>query len=64
MEALAYYWDDFAPQRLVATFRAGMESFGNDPGKPGRLRAWAGQFSWQRAAEQYMKLYSSLAQQS
>jgi glycosyltransferase involved in cell wall biosynthesis len=62
--AEAYYWDDFAPESLVATFRAGMERFGNDPDKPGRLRAWAGQFSWQRTAEQYLKLYSLLAQQS
>jgi glycosyltransferase involved in cell wall biosynthesis len=57
----AYYWGDFSAESLVATFRQGMAAFRSDPEKAERSRVWSGQFSWRRAAEQYLELYRELA---
>lgn len=57
----AYYWGDFSAETVVATFRQGMEAFGNDPEKAERLRVWSNQFGWRRAAERYLELYRELA---
>jgi glycosyltransferase involved in cell wall biosynthesis len=58
--AEAFYFDDFEPEGMRRTFRAGLEAAARDPGKADRLRAWAARFSWQEAAREYLKLYGEL----
>jgi glycosyltransferase involved in cell wall biosynthesis len=56
----AFYFDDFDPDDMRRTFRAGLDAASRDPGKAGRLRAWAARFSWERAAREYLRLYADL----
>ena len=57
----AYYWDDFLPENMVATFRHEIDAFRNDPAKGDKLRAWSDQFRWRRSAQQYLELYRRLS---
>ena len=57
----AFYWPDFDPRAMAEVFTRGMAQHRADPGKPGRLRAWADRFSWERAAREYLRLYEELA---
>lgn len=56
----AYYFSDFEPENLCKTFRDGMQQFEKDPDKPARMIAWANQFSWEKAADQYLEFYQKL----
>ncbi len=56
----AYYFKDFEPQTLTKTFAAGMKDYENDPEKPTRIKAWASQFTWEKAATQYLEFYQEL----
>ncbi|MDX1911999.1 MAG: glycosyltransferase [Saprospiraceae bacterium] len=56
----AYYFSDFEPENLCKTFREGMQQFEKDPDKPARMIAWANQFSWEKAADQYLEFYQQL----
>ncbi|MDO8365547.1 MAG: glycosyltransferase family 1 protein [Saprospiraceae bacterium] len=56
----AYYFKDFEPQTLIETFSAGLKDFNNDPDKPKRMKAWASQFTWEKAADQYIEFYQQL----
>ena len=56
----AYYFKDFEPQTLIDAFAAGIEDFENDPGKPKRMKTWASQFTWEKAATQYLEFYQKL----
>ena len=56
----AYYFKDFEPQTLLETFAAGIKDFENDPGKSIRMKAWAAQFTWEKAAAQYLEFYQKL----
>ncbi len=58
--AEAYYFKDFEPKTLTETFASGMEDFQNDPQKPIRMKAWAAQFTWKKAATQYLEFYKSI----
>lgn len=55
--SLAFYWDRFEPEAMVRVFRAGIDIVTNDPDYGSKLRAYAAQFTWQRAAQQYLALY-------
>ena len=55
----AYYFKDFEPKTLKETFAAGIKDFENDPAKPARMIAWAAQFTWQKAAAQYIEFYQN-----
>ncbi len=52
-----YYWHDFDPDNMAATYRGGMQAFTADPHSAERLRARAAQFSWENAAEKYAAVY-------
>lgn len=56
----AYYFEDFQPDHLIETFSAGMRDFESDPGKAERLRSWAAQFTWDKAAREYIEFYQEL----
>jgi len=56
----AYYFNDFEPHTLTKTFAAGIIDFENDPMKPQRMKAWAAQFTWEKAAKQYLEFYQKL----
>ncbi|MFN0036596.1 MAG: glycosyltransferase family 4 protein [Saprospiraceae bacterium] len=56
----AYYFKDFEPHTLKETFAAGMKDFEKDPEKPARMQAWAAQFTWEKAAGQYLEFYQKL----
>jgi len=56
----AYYFKNFEPQTLTQTFAAGRKDFENDLEKPARMQAWASQFTWEKAAKQYLEFYQEL----
>ncbi|MFN0214434.1 MAG: glycosyltransferase family 4 protein [Saprospiraceae bacterium] len=56
----AYYFKDFEPQTITTTFKESMTNFENDLEKPKRLKAWASQFTWEKAATQYLEFYQEL----
>jgi glycosyltransferase involved in cell wall biosynthesis len=56
----AFYWDDFDPAAMREVYERGMAAVRADPGKAERLREWAGRFSWERAARDYLALYAEL----
>ncbi len=57
----AYYWQNFSPEHVVGTFRAGLRDYDRSPSKPDAIRQWASQYSWNRAAQQYQQLYADIA---
>ncbi len=54
----AFYWDNFDPETMKRTLKAGLESF--DSEKAGRVIAWANRFSWKNASAAYLQLYIDL----
>lgn len=56
----AYYFKDFEPKTLKETFATGIKDFENDPDKPARMQTWASQFTWEKAATQYLEFYQKL----
>lgn len=53
----AFYWPRLDTGTLARVFRQGMEAYREDPGKADRIRDWAGRFTWERAAREYLDLY-------
>lgn len=58
---LGFFWDDFAPAAMADVFRRGMQVFSSDADYPAKLQAHAQQFTWHRAAADYLRLYQQLA---
>ncbi|MSR38308.1 MAG: glycosyltransferase family 1 protein [Planctomycetes bacterium] len=56
----AYYFTDFDSETLISTFAAGMKDYKNDRDKPTRIKAWASQFTWEKAAAQYLEFYQEM----
>ncbi|GDY00897.1 hypothetical protein LBMAG49_02260 [Planctomycetota bacterium] len=56
----AYYFTDFDSETLISTFAAGMKDYKNDRDKPARIKAWASQFTWEKAAAQYLEFYQEM----
>ncbi|MCC7244559.1 MAG: glycosyltransferase family 4 protein, partial [Saprospiraceae bacterium] len=48
----AYVFPDFEPETLITTLEKGMNNAGNDPLKANRMRQWATQFTWGKAAKE------------
>lgn len=57
---LAFYWDSFEPAHMLAVFNEGMRAFDRDMARPATSVEWAGQFSWDRTAQQYLDFYSEI----
>jgi len=53
----AYYWKNFDANYMQQVFENGMKDFENDNAKINRIKAHASQFSWEKAARAYIKLY-------
>jgi len=54
----AFYWNNFEPAYMVDVFEKGMQEF--DSARAARSIEWASQFSWERAANEYLKLYETI----
>lgn len=54
----AFYWPDFEPESMNRIFRAGLNEFNAE--RSARSIAWTKQFSWEAAAQAYLKLYSEI----
>lgn len=57
----AFYFDNETTEGLVKTIADGLSSYDKDPAKIIRIRAHAAQFSWQKAATEYLHLYHELS---
>ena len=57
---LAYYWDNWSTEHLLAVWQRGMKEWGGDARFAEGAKKWATQFTWQKAAKSYKKLYQSL----
>lgn len=53
----AYYFDSFEPEHMQQVFAEGMRDFANR-NRAGEMKARAGLFTWERAANQYLELYN------
>lgn len=58
----AYYFADFEAETLTKTFEQGMENYSRNPEKPKRLKARANQFSWEKAAKEYLGFYREITE--
>lgn len=54
----AFYWQDFEPQNMVDAFEKGLSVFDNEKAK--RSVIWSQRFSWEQAANAYLKLYAEI----
>lgn len=57
----AYYWNNFEPNHMLNIFEQSMNEFYSDKTKPGRIMEWSKQFSWEKAAKEYITLYQLLS---
>jgi glycosyltransferase involved in cell wall biosynthesis len=57
----AFYWKNFNAEDMLQVFEAGMKTYHNDHEKAARIKAHAAQFSWEKAASAYLKLYEQIA---
>jgi glycosyltransferase involved in cell wall biosynthesis len=57
---VANYWDDFQPDRMLEGFQAGLERVRGDARFAEKSRRHAAQFSWSRAAAEYVAYYHEL----
>ena len=62
--AEAYYFQDFEPATIVSTYRNGIREYDDNPGKKERLKEWAGRFTWESAATDYLGFFSSVLETS
>lgn len=56
----AYYFESEEPESMAETIFDGLNDFQANPFRADRLRQQAARFSWERAAQQYWKLYSEV----
>ena len=54
---LAFYWEEFSAPAMAQVFNAGMSLVSHDSQYEDKLRQHASQFTWKRAAEEYLALY-------
>ena len=56
----AGWWDSFDPDHMLAVVRDGLAAAGSTPGFAAGQRAHAAGFSWERAAEEYLRIYGDV----
>lgn len=54
----AYYWDEMTPEKMAGIVLAGLGS--ENQGRQEARKSYAKAFTWERAADGYRKIYSSL----
>lgn len=57
---LGFYWKSFDPDHMLEVVRQGIEVTALDPGRSVRLQTHAQRFSWERAARDYLRIYSDI----
>jgi glycosyltransferase involved in cell wall biosynthesis len=57
---LGFYWKSFDPDHMLEVVRQGLEATALDPGRSVRLQTHAQRFSWERAALDYLRIYSDI----
>jgi glycosyltransferase involved in cell wall biosynthesis len=55
----AYYFENFEPDTMQRVFQQGMEHF-NKSNSSKEIKKWAQNFSWEKAAQEYLAVYQSL----
>jgi glycosyltransferase involved in cell wall biosynthesis len=55
----AYYFSDFDPENMCASFESGMNHYLQAKPEP-EVKKWANQFNWENSAKEYRKIYDSL----
>jgi glycogen synthase len=58
---LGFYWYDFSPDHMLDVFQRGQDVARRDAAFGDKLRAHAGQFTWERSAQRYLDLYRRVA---
>ena len=53
----AYYWPELEPEAMARRVEDGLRDFYADPQKAADARTWAGQFSWEKCAREYIDYY-------
>lgn len=57
----AFYWNDFKPKSMKKVVQQGLKEYHENPDKSARfLQEYGQKFSWDRAIENYLSLYSSV----
>ncbi len=59
---LAFYWDSFDADHMLRVFRDGMAAYAANPQYPVQLANHAAQFSWDKAAAEYVAIYRNVLQ--
>ncbi len=54
----AFYWDNFEPDSMDQIFKDGLRTFNSE--QAARSIEWTKQFSWEAAAQAYLKLYAQI----
>jgi glycosyltransferase involved in cell wall biosynthesis len=56
----AYYFDDFEPESMHASFEKGMNDFSNNDNRVAAVQQQAALFDWNKNAKEYLEVYRSL----
>lgn len=57
---LGFYWHSYEPDYMARVLTEEMQSVARDPDFGLKLRAYAAQFNWQRAAREYLSVYREM----
>lgn len=60
---VAFYWDNFDACQMAARVRTGLAIAAGSPDLAARAQARAAEFTWERAARQYLAVYQEFARQ-
>jgi glycosyltransferase involved in cell wall biosynthesis len=60
----AYYFQSFDPHEMKHCYQAGMLDWKSSPARMNESKTWASQFSWSKAAQQYLALYQQVLNQA
>lgn len=61
---LGFYWHAYDADHMLDVYQRGMQRVQTTPDFAHQLRQHAGQFTWQRAATQYLELYHRVAKEA
>ncbi|WP_207424481.1 glycosyltransferase family 4 protein [Desertivirga brevis] len=56
----AFYFQDFSPQHMQQVFKEGLEKFISDPSLRKKAKQRATEFTWEKTAQAYYKIYKEL----
>ncbi len=56
----AYYWNSFDPDDMATRFITGLKDYKMNSRKAEQIKQWAGQFTWDKTARQYLDVYQEV----